>query len=452
MSLSKKIIYGSDQEVINLLKSKPELDVVDEYGYTPLIQTAIINSTAKAKILLDAGAKVDFPDLTGRTALFWAADNNNLELSQLCLKHGANPNAYSSGSQPVLVMPLLKKQQDVKKLLTSFSANLDFAQDFLNAKLLGHSFELEGRVDIVDTNNTFIEVELEGFYLRFTLEIVANSLHNFRNNFGAKKLRKYFSKLDIIMHALQASIDLIQLQNYLINIDHFLNKINSLLETNPLILPISFGGHAITLIKYHDWFVRCDRGAYGVEHGTVIYYEMRHPTRLTKTLCRELLYKRQHPEFIDSGLASHLGLQPKSTLHLPPQKTGNCSWANAEAVVPALMFLLLHEECGNNPEVCEQEAMYFYNAWVEWNKNRGLSFCLQSLSSTDPARRAAKVALLTAILFQSCSYNHQNDRDKANKILAVLKQSEYIPTWKSYPKAFNQDRDNILWKIFSLDL
>jgi len=449
MSLSKKIIYGSDQEVANLLKSKPKLDVVDEYGYTPLIQTAIINSSAKAKILLDAGAKVDFPDLTGRTALFWAADNNNFELSQLCLKHGADPNAYSSGAQPVLVMPLMKKQQNVKKLLTSFGAKLDFAQDFLNAKLLGHSFELEGRVDIVDTNNTFIEVELEGFYLRFTLEIIANSLLNFKNNFGAKKLRKYFPKLDIILHALQTAIDLIQLQNYLINIDHFLNKINSLLEKNPLILPISFGGHAITLIKYHDWFIRCDRGEYGAEHGTVIYNEMSYPTRLTKILCRELLYKRQHPEFINVGLANHLGLQPKSTLHLPVQKTGNCSWANAEAVVPALMFLLLYEERGGNPKDCEQEAMYFYNEWVEWDKSRILDFCLQSLNSTDPARRAAKVALLTAILFQSCNYNNQNDRDKANKILVILKQPEYMPILKCYAKAFNQDSDNILWKNFS---
>jgi hypothetical protein len=450
MSLSKKIIYGTDQEVKAFLKSGPELDIVDEYGYTPLIQTAIINSTAKAKILLDAGAKVDFPDLTGRTALFWSADNDNFELSQLCLKHGADPNAYSSGAQPVLVMPLLKKQQNVKKLLTSFGAKLDFAQDFLNAKLLGHSFELEGRVDIVDTNNTFIEVELEGFYLRFTLEIIANSLINFRNNFGAKKLRKYFSKLDTIIQALQVAIGLIQLQNYLINIDHFLNKINSFLGNDPLILPISFGGHAITLIKYNDWFVRCDRGAYGVEHGTVIYYEMQNSTRLTKTLCRELLYKRQHPEFINVGLANHLGLQSKRTLPLPVQKTGNCSWANAEAVVPALMFLLLSEERGGNKsKECEQEAMYFYNEWHQWDKSRSLDFCLQSLGSTNPARRATKSALLAAILFQSCDYNNPNDRDKANKILSILAQPDYVQILKCYTKAFSQDSDNILWKNFS---
>ena len=103
MSLSKKIIYGTDQELKEFLKTEPELDVIDEYGYTPLIQTAIINSASKAQILLDAGAKINFPDLTGRTALFWAADNNNLELCKLCLNNYADPNTYSSGGQPTLV-------------------------------------------------------------------------------------------------------------------------------------------------------------------------------------------------------------------------------------------------------------------------------------------------------------------------------------------------------------
>ena len=173
MSLSKKIIYGSDQEVIGFLKTETELDVIDEYGYTPLIQTAIINNLSKAKILLEAGAKIDFTDLTGRTALFWAADNGNLELCKLFLKYSADPNAYSSGGQPLLVMPLMKNQEEIKKPLVTSGAKIDFAQDFLNAKLIGHGFELEGRVDIVDTHNTFIEIELEGFYLRFTLEIVA---------------------------------------------------------------------------------------------------------------------------------------------------------------------------------------------------------------------------------------------------------------------------------------
>ncbi len=450
MSLSKTIIYGSNQEVADLLKRTTKLNVIDEYGYTPLIQTAIINSVPKAKLLLAAGAAADFTDLTGRTALFWAADNNNLELCNLYLHYHANPNAYSSGGQPILVMPLLKNQQEVKKLLMSSGAKLHFAQDFLNSKLIGHGFELEGRIDIVDTHNVFIEVELEGFYLRFTLEVVASSLSDFRHSFAAKKLRQYFPHIDKIIHSLKTAVELLRLQHYLIDIKQFLDKINMLLNTEPLILPISFGGHAITLIKYFDKLIRCDRGAYGREHGTVIYYHLRHQPLFTKALCRELLYKRQYPEFINSGLINQLGLQPKRTLGIPIQKTGNCSWANVEAVIPALMFQMLLDERGaNKVEGCEKDALNFYHEWQDWNNTRSLDFCIQSLKESEPARRCTKAALLAAILFQSCDNKNSKDRLKSNKILAILSQPEYLPILNCYAKTFNKEQDNSLWQNFT---
>lgn len=449
MSLSKTIIHGSDQEVKERLKSSPQINIVDEYGYTPLIQAAIINSASKAEILLNAGAKVDFQDLTGRTALFWAADNNNYELCKLCLSHGADPNIYSSGAQPVLVMPFMKGQQEVKKLLVSSGANLEFAQDFLNAKVLGHSFELEGRIDIVDTKNTFIEVELEGFYLRFTLEIITSSLINFRNNFGAKKLRSYFPKLDIIIQSLRSAIALIQLQNYLLDVNGFVKKINTLLDTNPLILPISFGGHAITFIKSKDYFVRCDRGEYGMNNGTVIYYKISNSAKLTKDFCRELLYKRQHPDFINDRLPSYLGLHKQKALNLPVQKTGNCSWANAEAIIPAIMFLLLEQENPGDSGKNEMKALYFYEEWREWDKRRSLDFCVQSLATASKARCCTKAALLCAILFQACDYENLDDREKANKILAILIKPEYRQILKCYALTFAKSRNHVMWQNFT---
>jgi hypothetical protein len=449
MSLSKTIIYGTEQEVASLLVLRPKLDVIDEYGYTPLIQTAIINSIPKAKLLLDAGASIDFPDLTGRTALFWAADNNNIDLCNLCLKYHANPNAYSSGGQPLLVMPLMKSDQEIKSLLIENGAKIDFAQDFLNAKLIGHGFELEGRVDIVDTENVFIEIELEGFYLRFTVEVVAHSLRDFRYSFAAKKLRKFFPIIDRIISSLKAATELIRLQHYLIDIKHFLDKINALLNTQPLILPISFGGHAITLCKYQDMLVRCDRGQFGNENGTVIYYNIENKALFTKALARDLIYKRQYPEYINSGLISELGLVPKRTLALPTQKTGNCSWANVEAVIPALMFPMLLEERGyNKVESSEKDALNFYHEWREWNNTRSLDFCIQSLTERPRASQCAKAALLSAILFQSCDHQNPHDRSKANKILTILSEPDYLPLLKAYAKTFSKEPDSPLWQNF----
>lgn len=443
MSLSKQIIFGTDEEVALSLAQNAEVNVIDEYGYSPLIQAAIVDSPSKTKLLLDASAEVDFKDVTTRTALHWAASNSDLEICKLLLQYGADPNAYTNAGQPVLVMPYLKRQKEIQNLLLKHGAKLNFAQDFINAKLLGHRFALEARVDIIDNRGTFIEVELEGFYLEFSLQIVVQSLFQFRYNYGGKHLRKYFPKLDHILNALQIAVELIKYQHYLIDIDKYAKRIDVLLDYEPLILPISFDGHAITLMKMGDWLVRCDRGEFGRNNGTVILYYMHNPHMFTKSFVKQLLYKRQYGAFINSGLVKQLGLEAKWQLPLPPQTTGNCSWANVEAVVPAIMFLLFLEELGRNKiESTQQAVLRFYDEWVEWDHNRELHFCLQSFTESNPARRASKAALLSAILFQSCQYDNRKDQRKVAKILPILTLPEYDYMLKSYVQVFGQDKKN----------
>src|SRR5206468_3297732 len=105
-------------------------------------ETAIIDNPKLTEILLNHGANANMQDVTGGTALQWAAENNNLALCKLLLEHGANPNAYNFSGQPVLVMPMLRRQTELRQLLLSGGANLAFAQDYINTKLLGHLFEL----------------------------------------------------------------------------------------------------------------------------------------------------------------------------------------------------------------------------------------------------------------------------------------------------------------------
>jgi hypothetical protein len=444
-TISKQIIYGTDGELAQFLAINPELDIIDEYGYTPLIQAVIVNSVTKTRLILEANAKVDFPDLTGRTALHWAASNSNYELIELLLQNHANPNAYTISGQPVLVMPLLKREQSLVKLLTQYGASLDFAKDFINVKQLGHRFELIGRADVVDNTNTFIEADLEGFYFEFNLAMVANSLQEFHNNFGGKHLRDYFPKLDIITRCLHNAARLIKYQHYLhlLDIDKFDNEINTLLDSDPLILPLAYDGHAITFIKFWDLLVRCDRGEFGRDNGTVIIYRMPSINTLSPSICKTLLYKRQSRNFINESLAKQLGLKKSMTLPLSPQISGNCSWANVEAVVPAMLFLLLVNERGaKDIEQCQKDAFFVYNEWVEWDRNRELHFCLQSFYDANPARKAAKATILAAILFQYCDYENRKDLRKARRILAILGIPEYDYILKSYFQVFGKDQNN----------
>lgn len=439
-SFANIIIYGSDDDVAEYLRQEFPLDVIDEYGYTPLIQTAIVNSAEKAKLMLEAGADANFTDLTGRTALHWACENNNYEMVDMLIAFGANTNAYTMAGQPVLAVPFLRDYDSIKQLLYRNHADLNFTQDFINTKLIGHRYELEGRVDIVNNMGTFFEVEFEGFYLEFSLEIAANSLTDFKNNFGGKHLRNFFDKLQVILDCLYIAMELLKYQHYLVNVKQYEKRIDELLGNKLLIIPVTFTGHAITLIRHGNWLVRCDRGVFGREHGTVIVYRMANPSRFSRSFVKNLIYRRQDESFINESLAEILGLQKRLTLPLSEQTTGNCSWANVEAAVPATMFLLLLEEQRNEKTTdltgSQSEAMRFFNDWVDWDKKRALDFCMQSFYSANPARRASKAAILAAVIFQKMRYDDEDDSERAEKILRILTTPDYHYIMQAYLDVF----------------
>ena len=167
-TLVDEILFGSPNSVAKSIQAGADVNDYDVYGYTPLIEAAVVNSIEKTEILLNAGAQVNKRDMAGRSALHWAADNDNVELCELLLRHKADPNAYSKSLAPVLVNPLLRNnKQDLKNLLYSHGAVLKFAKDYINTKLLGHRFSLTGKVHMVDHQSDFRLVDLEGFYLEF---------------------------------------------------------------------------------------------------------------------------------------------------------------------------------------------------------------------------------------------------------------------------------------------
>ena len=224
-SLADEIIFGTKAGVEDLIRAGADVNEIDAYGFTPLIESAVMNNAPIAELLIHSGAKVNEADLTGRTALHWSVDNSNLELTELLLKNKADPNAYTKGSQPILIKPLLRDQPEMKKLLYQYGADLRFAQDFISGKLLGHRYELTGQVDIVNAKGEFIELDFEGFYLEFTLGIIQNSLRRYKNNFGARHLRHYFRYIEDIINALNASARLIKYQQYTYKIDEHAQEI-----------------------------------------------------------------------------------------------------------------------------------------------------------------------------------------------------------------------------------
>lgn len=441
MTIANEIINGNIENVEYLLNQGENINDIDEYGFTPLIETAIVGNNDIAKMLLERGVEIDKADVSGRTALHWAIDNANFRLCQLLLEKGANPNVYTRGALTPLVYPLLREQWQLKQMLYDYHADLNFAKDFINTKLIGHRFELQGDVDIINSAGEFTEIDYEGFILEFTLSIIADSLTRFKMNYAARKLRGYFNRLDSIINAITTAGKLIKYQHKALEIDKYERDINQLLTAELLILPVAYKGHAITFVKCGRLFAKCDRGEFSLTHGSVNVFYIQNIAALNKEFLKNLLYKKQSKQFIEKHIYNILALQPLAQLPLSSQVTGNCSWSNVEAAIPtAYLLLLLNENLNvsnNELNIYERTALNFYYHWLNWDKDRALNECIQSFYETNsPARKASRVSVLASILFQACNYSNPQDMERAEKILEVAGKHEYEYILNAYVKIY----------------
>lgn len=438
--LANAIIAGNQPLVTQLLADGEDCNAMDEYGYKPLIEAAIANNTAMAKLLLEHGANVNEPDVTGGTALHWAAENNNLDLCQLLLNAGADPNAYNRSGQPVLVKPYLRKQTELKNFLIKHGADLTFAQDFINVKLIGHRFELSGRVDIVDASGKFIEVDYEGFILEFTVNLIQQSLSYYINNFAARDVRQEMLLLKKIDQSLAAAAELIKYQQYLVNAKHHQKMIDHLLRQDLLVLPIGYAGHAIALIKYKNLLIRCDRGEMSHKEYSVVIYKIGNLAQANHEFFQFLLYQKHDADFIQRQLKSILGLEYIDRLPIESQVAGNCSWANLEAVIPASLYLLkLTSQSQSDSIKIKEQALNVYKKWLSWDKDWALDHFINDFAQASPARKASIAAILAAVLFQACEFTQPGDQRRANKIMTILSQPGYRYVLDSYIKIYRSD-------------
>lgn len=437
-SLADAIIEENIPLIQDIIRSGVPLNQLDEYGFTPLIEAAIANNSDIAKLLLMQGADTNLQDMTGGTALHWAAENNNVKLAQLLLHYHADPNAYNFSGQPVLTMPYLRQHTELKNILIRAGAELRFTQDYVNAKLLGHMFELVGTADIISPKNEFVEVDFEGFMLEFSLSAIADSVTQFQNHYAVRTMRRYMHVIAVIIDVLSRASRLIKYQQYQVDIRQHQAAIRPLIQQEPLIIPIGYEGHAITFIKFGALLVKCDRREDSRLFDNVVIYHINSPDVVTNEFIQKLIFTKQDFDTINNDLPHWLNLQPVTELKLAAQISGNCSWANVEACIPALFFLLSsqNEDFEANTLRYKNLALDFFQKWREWNKDRSLQFCIQSFRDADSIRKACKAEILAAILFQSCNSGSMLDRDRAESILSVINTPKYEHIVQNYIKSY----------------
>ncbi len=431
MTLANDIISCRVPDLAYYLREGESLDDIDEYGFTPLIESAITRQIHIAKLLINEGVDINKPDVTGRTALHWAVDNADLELIRLLLANGANPNAYTRAGLSILVYPILRAQNEIKHMLYQHHAKLDFAQDFIYAKLLGHRFELQGDVDIVNAEGEFIELDYEGFILEFTVAVVSDSLRRFTSSYSTRHFRHQFPYLYTIMDALTVADELLQLQHHVSLTEKHLKRLAAIIRSPMLILPAASQGHALCFVRYEDWWVKIDRGENSLHEGSVNIYRITRPQAFNVAFLRDFLYTKQPRRFFHTDINQKLGLMPALQLPISSQITGNCSWANVQAVIPAA-YALQQLASNNQSSFHSDEAMTLYETWVEWDKDRALDECIQRFYSASSARKVSLASMLGAVLFQVCDEQNTLHIARAEKILTILTLPECYYVLQSY--------------------
>ena len=429
MTIANDIISRRMPEFEAYLREGNSLDDIDEYGFTPLIECAITRQPKIAEQLITHKVDVNKPDVTGRTPLHWAVDNNDVDMVRLLLTNGADPNTYTRNGLSVLVYPVLRGHDTLKHLLYQYGAKLDFAQDFINGKLLGHRFELQGDVDIVNAKGEFIELDYEGFILEFTVAVLKDSLRRFISSYSTRHLRGFFPLVHTIMDAFTDAAELLQLQHQPRLDENHLKRIAVILKSPMLILPAASRGHALCFVRFHQWWAKIDRGENSIKEGSANIYRITRPEALTVNFIQDFLYKKQNRRYFHEMINKQLGLVPIAQLPVSPQISGNCSWANVQAVVPvayAMQELNIAENF--NPDV----AMRVQDEWVEWDKDRALDECIQRFYLASPERKASIVAMLGAVLFQACDHGVRHHLERAEKILNIMTLPDYYYVLKSY--------------------
>lgn len=441
--LSDIILHGSAAQVNAALNQGAEPNGEDPYGYTPLIEAGIVDDIEKAKLLIAHGADVTAQDVTGGTALHWAVENHNVPLAQLLLDHGADPNAFTTASESCLVKPLLRQQKDMRDVLVKHGGSIQFAQDFIHAKLLGHRFELIGAVDIQTPKGEFTEVDLEGFFLEFSIDMIANSIQEFRSNYAARHLKAYQPALSMIEQSLRHARELISYQHYRTDAEQHRERIEALLKTQPLIIPVAFQGHAMSYVRLGPLMAKCDRRKASDFADSIVINKIGVSEHLNYPLLKTLMYERHRNAMLDGRMQQILQLQPMMHLMIRRQITGNCSWANIEAAVPTALFLLTHDFSQDVPEIITDQdpAVDLYRQWLRWDKERALKYCLDSFYEADEARKASKAALLAAVLFQRCGSNNDDDVARAKKIIKALKTPGYEYILQNYLQTYRGDKE-----------
>lgn len=103
LDLHSAVVLGDLETIRQHIEAGSDLNVLEpSRASTPLITAAAIGKTEAAKILIDAGADLDYQNNDGSTALYTAAFFCRVEIVKALLEKGADKNLKSNTGKTAL--------------------------------------------------------------------------------------------------------------------------------------------------------------------------------------------------------------------------------------------------------------------------------------------------------------------------------------------------------------
>ena len=111
------------QSVKNYINYGYDLNIQDEFYYTPLIYAAYYNKIEIVKLLLSAGANINIQDNNGYTALIKAVFWEYIEIVKLLLNNGADIDKQDDSGNTALIIAAYNNNREIIELLLDYCAD-----------------------------------------------------------------------------------------------------------------------------------------------------------------------------------------------------------------------------------------------------------------------------------------------------------------------------------------
>ena len=120
---------GNIKAVIRHLANGVDVNVKNDFGFTPLLKVAQFGRRVVAELLIAKGADVSVKDKFGRTPLHCAVDEGQTEVAELLIAAGADVNGRDNGDRTPLDFAVMKKQNEIAELLIANGAYVNAKDD-----------------------------------------------------------------------------------------------------------------------------------------------------------------------------------------------------------------------------------------------------------------------------------------------------------------------------------